>query len=137
MACLDPGDQRDNRASLGQIFDKLKTAQPVGRFKQDIASLQKADREYRALLKSQDLANARRLRNRLISHLLMSNHSETEVPYETTYALHDRAKQLTITLSETCGQGRPDFLDHQPKLTAHAKKFWDTYFGATQPKNRS
>jgi hypothetical protein len=130
MACLDPNDPRDNRASLGQIFEKLKAAQPVSSFKQDVASLQKADDEYRALLASRDFQGARRLRNRLISHLLVSNGVEPEVPYQTLYALQDKAEQLTISLFKVCGRRNPYFLDHRPKLKAHAKKFWDTYFSA-------
>jgi hypothetical protein len=102
----------------------------VSTFKQDGALLQKANDEYRVLLAGQDFEQARWLRNSLISHLLISNGLEPEVPYETFYALHDRATQLTISLFETCDQGRPAFLDHQPKLAAHARKFWDTYFSA-------
>ncbi len=92
------------------------------------AALQRAKCEYELLLASDLSKRGRRLRDAAIAHLLIPSDPIPEITYETFYNLHDVAERLTISLYEVCGRGKPQFLDHQEKLIAHAKIFWDTYF---------
>lgn len=136
MACLDVKDKRGNRASVGQILDMLlRDEKLVAIFPEPgtpsdsgMAALQQVKRRFENLLSDDLYKNGKRLRNDTIAHLLITDDPTPIVHYETIYRLHDEAEQLVIELYEVCYRGRPNFLDHQAKLTAHAKVFWDTYF---------
>jgi HEPN superfamily AbiU2-like protein len=126
VACLDRGDWRGNRASVGQILNLLEDAEVVAVFKTGTAVLQRVKDEYENLVESELFERGRSLRNKAIAHLLTTN--VPTATYETFYDLHDAAERLTIGLFEVCGRGGPTFLGHRATLTAHAKIFWDTYF---------
>jgi hypothetical protein len=128
MACLERGDRRDNRASIGQLFAMLENAQVVAEFvaKPRTATLQEAKAKYATLVKSELFDRGRTFRDAVVAHKL--NTAPPEVRNETFYELHDEAEQLAVALFEVCGRPTPAFLDHQDNLTAHAKIFWDTYF---------
>jgi hypothetical protein len=132
MACLDRGDWRRNRASIGQILDLLlEHTEVAALFKTGTTALQRASDEYVDLVKSELFERGTNLRNKAIAHLLRTNgNGPTARPteYETFYELHDAAERLTIDLFEACDRGKPPFLDHRAALTMHAEIFWDTYF---------
>jgi hypothetical protein len=128
VACLDRGDRRGNRASVGQILDLLEDAEVVAVFKTGTAALQRVKDEYVNLVESELFERGRSLRNRAIAHLLTTNAPTATSTYKTFYDLHDAAERLTIGLFEACGRGEPTFHGHRATLTAHARIFWDTYF---------
>jgi hypothetical protein len=130
VACLDRGDRRRNRASIGQILSLLLEDAEVGAlFNTGTTALQRANDEYVDLVESELFERGRNLRNKAIAHLLTNGNGPTaQAAYDTFYELHDAAEQLTIGLFKACDRGEPRFLDLQPTLTKHAKIFWDTYF---------
>jgi hypothetical protein len=135
MACLDPRDRRGNRAGMGQILEMLKDPAVVAVFAEPgtpqeagATLLQQVKRDYDALVGDDLFERGRRLRNDTIAHLLIPNDPTPVVTYETVYALHDATERLVAGLYRVCDRGTPGFPDHQARLTAHAKVFWDTYF---------
>jgi AbiU2 len=134
VACLDRGDRRRNRASIGQILNLLlEDAEVAALFKTGSTALRRAKDEYEDLVESELFERGRNLRNKAIAHLLTTNGRPptarpTEATYETFYELHEAAERLTIGLFEACSRGKPTFLSHRATLTMHAEIFWNTYF---------
>jgi len=134
MACLDTEDWRGNRASVGQILDLLRDVRLVVVFPEPgkspalgTAALDRAKRDYSALLTNDLLARGRRIRNEMVAHTLIPNDPTPTVTYDTIYTLHDATTQLVSDLYQVCYRGTPRFIEQRPMLIEHARIFWDTY----------
>ena len=135
MACLDPQDDRGNRASVGQILDMLDDADvdaffPATGPSRDaaLAALRLARADYRTLVNGDLFRRGRRLRNEAIAHLLMPDSPTPTVEYEAIYQLHDAAERLVVCLYKVTDRGQPEFPGKKATLIEHSKVFWDTYF---------
>jgi AbiU2 len=127
VACLDRGDRRRNRASIGQILSLLlEDAEVAALFKTGSTALRRAKDEYEDLVESELFERGRNLRNKAIAHLLTTNGRPptarpTEATYETFYELHEAAERLTIGLFEACSRGKPTF-SWPPSDTDNARR---------------
>ncbi|MDC7789808.1 hypothetical protein PQJ75_17640 [Rhodoplanes sp. TEM] len=135
MSCLDPGDGRGNRASVGQIIDLLSDSTLAEVFPDNAntateaaAALAVVRNDFEALRNNQAFKDARALRNDAIAHILIQDDPTPTVQYDIFYQMHDAAEKLVTNLYVVCARGTPDFVDHQMRLTQLAATFWDTYF---------
>jgi hypothetical protein len=133
MAALDPPDNRDNRASIGQILVALrdqeveaelirpafKGAVQAGTF----ATLQTA---YNAVRASDSYRRCRDLRNRAVSHFLLGQSVEP-AQYADVYTTQDAAEELTGDLFKFCGGRRVRFPENAVRTGELAELFWRLY----------
>jgi hypothetical protein len=127
MACLDTGDWRLNRASVGQIIQLLKDKTLVDYFASagqgSTAALQQARERYEALRKDDLLERAKRLRHDVVAHILIRDTPTPKVNYKDVYDLRDAAEQIVTDLIAACGRQKPK----RSPVAEQAKFFWDTY----------
>jgi len=135
MACLDPGDRRGNRASVGQILDLLQNSTLAAVFPDNAKAaadaaeaLASVHTDFEALRQDKLFQDGRALRNDAIAHILIPDEPTPTVVYDTFYKLHDAAEKLVIGLYVACARGRPQFIGHEERLRRLATTFWDTYF---------
>jgi len=136
MSCLDRADPRGNRASIGQILERLNDSALVTFFLKPgqssgptFAALERAKRDYRVVIGGQLFEAGKQLRDRQIAHTLIKCEPIPEVTYQTIGGLHGAAVRLATVLFRVCNQPPPEFIDQAENLSRHAKVFWDTYFG--------
>jgi hypothetical protein len=130
MAALDTKSR--DRASVGQIVHMLEALDlsvlasrwPNAGF--GAATLQQVKDDWHALLQSEGFKNCKAHRDNTVAHTLML--ATPPVENEDFFRLHDAAEGLASRLFAICGYGTPDFRAYEPRLTAGAKVFWDTYW---------
>lgn len=130
MAALDrPG--RD-RASVGQVikmFDSVDLSILADRWP-DAAfgptELQRAKDDWAALLATPEFQDCKDFRDGTVGHTLMM--AMPTVPNQAYFRLHDAAEGLALRFFSICGFGKPAFREHEARLTASAKTFWDTHW---------
>ena len=138
MACVDPPDRRDNRASIGQILDTLKDTTLADFFatprQGSTMALQEARKWYQDLRANGSYKRVKRLRDKAVAHTL--NTSPPEARYEDVYKLAEIAEEIMVQLFAACGHGPPEFLGSRLRTAKHAKIFWDTYFLGIEVNSR-
>jgi hypothetical protein len=133
IACLDPKDWRDNRASIGQILEALKDTAfvhyLVSARQGSTVALQQAIERYENLRKDGLLERGRQSRHEVVAHNLMrETDALTPIAYDEIYKLADSAERIVIELYAACGRGQPSCLDWRGRTAKQATLFWDTYF---------
>lgn len=135
LACLDPHDERNNRASIGQILkmlddDEIKKVLLKKRVGQDqkLALLDNVKIEFAKLIASDPYKKLRKLRNNKIGHNLLDKKPGQEIEYSEIYDCFDSAKRMAANLLRFSDCDKPKFESIQSLSCNDAQMFWGTYF---------
>lgn len=138
MAALDPPDNRDNRASVGQILAALREPavaavlmKPAFVGAVQRGTLDELQSAYDAVRATDAYRRCRDLRNGAVSHFLLRQAVEP-AEYLEVYEMQDAAEDLTRRLFGFCGDRRFRFPELAVQTGQLAELFWRTYREGSQ-----
>lgn len=134
MACWDYQSKDGDRASAGQVIHMLSksgvatkfapTKGLVHVFEREIASISDT---YFHIRKSKSFLATKRLRDRLVSHILVDMPAAEPAEYADLYFLFDEIEALVKRLFFITARGKPLFIQHREATLNNIELFWKTY----------